>query len=353
MATDFVRDLNPKPLYFAGLNIELPDYLQDYTIPTEDEIVKLSSAAFADKKLKLHPIHTKEAALMSAIYLQGTGLGDSPQMHHVKQAAAIFGVSEDLETIITQMENALEKSASSNNVAIESYGDTHAILVETEEGGLTACYPMRNEVQLQKSAQNLYEDFMHGRIVSDWAHKAAVNLVKKAHELGMERSDLPERVWVLGTERLPDFDVAEKMASMRDYDGSDKEAQTLYQDIVKAAREDQDNLEEYIRLWEDLDRTQGISYRDTFTPQEAIYTGPALSDLEKMSSQVVFVKDVMVPQDVFSKLASASIESTFRSEIADVITSAVTLAKEEPALASQYIAALDEENQDLLLEILV
>lgn len=348
MAKDFVRDANPKPLYLAGLNVELPDYLQNYNMPTEEDMQKLASAAFADKKLKLHPIHTKEAAVLSGIYLHGVGLGDSQQMQYVKQAAAIFGVSEDLHKILDAMSAAIEKKAAT--VATE---EEYAMLVEREDNSITALYPINNEVQVCKAAQDLYNDFVGGKFPADWAHTAAVNIVKKATELGIARNDMPERMWVLGTERLPDFDVAIKMAKCRDYDGVGSEATELYQEIVKAAAEDQDNLDNYLKLWADLDMANGVSYKETFTPQEAFFSGPALRDLEKAASEVVIVKSVMVPLADFVKLSSETIRNSFRAEIAEVVESAVKLAKENTALATQYINELDEENQQLVLELLL
>lgn len=348
MAKDFVRDANPKALYLAGLHIDLPDYLKDYEMPSDKEMQKLASAAFADQRLKLHPIHTKEAAVLSGIYLQGSGLGESAQMQHVKQAAEIFGVSEDLNKILTQMSSVLEKSASASAPEKE-----YAMLVEKEDESITALYPISNEVQVCKSAQDLYNDFVHGKFPSDWAHSAAVAIVKKASELQIDRNDIPERIWVLGTERLPDFDVAIKMAKCRDYDGADSDSSELYQEIAKAAAADPENLDSYLKLWADLDMTQGIGYKETFTPQEAFYSGPALLELEKAASNVVIVRDVMVPKDQFTKLSSADIKANFREEIADVVDSAVKIAAEDPALATQYVGALDTENQEILIELLL
>lgn len=349
MAKDFVRDANPKALYLAGLHIELPDYLKDYEMPSEEAMQKLAAAAFADQRLKLHPIHTKEAAVLSGIYLQGSGLGETEQMQHVKQAAEIFGVSEDLNKILLQMDSVLEKKAAENSPAEKEY----AMLVEGEGESITALYPINNEVQVCKSAQALYNDFMGGKFPADWAHTAAVTLVKKANELGIERNDLPERIWVLGTERLPNFEVAVKMAKCRDYDGADSESSELYQEIVKAAAADPDKLEDYLKLWADLDMAQGIGYKETFTPQEAFYSGAALSDLEKAASNVVIVKDVMVPKQQFAKLSTDTVQASFREEIADVVQSIVKLASEDPALATQYVGVLDAENQDILIELLL
>ncbi len=349
MAKDFVRDANPKALYLAGLHIDLPDYLKEYEMPSEEAMQKLAAAAFADQRLKLHPIHTKEAAVLSGIYLQGSGLGASEQMQHVKQAAEIFGVSEDLNKILEQMSSVLEKKASETEVAEKEY----AMLVEGENETITALYPINNEVQVCKSAQSLYNDFIAGKFPADWAHNAAVALVKKANVLGVERNDLPERIWVLGTERMPDFDTAIKMAKYRDYDGADSESSELYQEIAKSAAADPENLEDYLKLWADLDMAQGIGYKETFTPQEAFYSGPALSELEKAASAVVIVKDVMVPKHQFSKLSASDVQTSFREEIADVVHSIVKLAAEDPALATQYASVLDADNQDILIELLL
>src|SRR5690606_15976764 len=119
----------------------------------------------------------------------------------------------------------------------------YAMLVEDDESRTIALYPINNDVQVCKSAQTLHDDFISGKLPADWAHSAALRIVKKANDLQIARNDIPERIWVLGTERLPDFEVAMKMARCRDYDGVGEEAGTLYQDLVKAASEDRDNLD--------------------------------------------------------------------------------------------------------------
>jgi hypothetical protein len=365
MAKDFVSDSNPLPLYRAGLTLDLPDYLKDFAMPTVDDMQKLASSAFADRHGRLHPIYNKESVLLSGIYLAGTGRLDSPVMDHVKQAAEIFGVSEDLrrivEAIADQESPSQTKVASSDNERPtgDGYSETsYAMLVEGEDSVTRGYYPIRNEVQLTKSARAFYDDFVTGKFPADWAHQAAITIVKKANELGLQREELPERVWVLGTERLPDFDTAEKMAKCRSYDGVADEGVDLYVELAKSARAaydmgEEDALGEYLKLWSDLDTAHGVTYKNTYTPQEAFFTGPSLDALRKAATEYVAVATVLVPAGCFRKQSAATISSHFRSEIAEVIDSAIKLAAAgDCPTASRYIEALDEGNQKELLKLL-
>lgn len=346
---DFARDANPQSLYLAAMHTNFPKYAKEYTIPNKEEIEKISAFGFADPVNRLHPIHCKEAAFISGVYLHGQGKDHTPEMIMVKRAASIFGVADDLENVISEMDAFEAKSAAAKVVPMD---DEYAMTVNVD-GATENFYPLNNEVQTQKSAQEFYNDFMENKFPADWAHVVAKNIVKKAKEQDLPFESLPERVVTLGTERLVNFDTAEKLAAMRKYDGADENAVKIYEDIAKAASSDRDNLDEYLKLWADMDMSQGISYADTFTPQEAFFTGVSIDDLEKMASNVVLIDGVMVPVEDFTKLSEENIRHNFRDEIADVIDSSVKLASTDAPMASKYVDLLDVDNKQLLLQLLI
>lgn len=349
MQKDFVRDANPKPLYKVGSLKSIPEYVQDYTIPTPESLENLSSAAFADKENKLHPIHEKAATILSAVYLHGTGKAVSKEMDNVKAAASIFGVSKDLEQILADLGAETEKSASTVSAPQTNY----AITVEFEEGKQACYYPISNEVQVRDSAVALNNHLLTGKIPSDWVHTSAVNIVKAAQTFNVSANDIPSRIRSIGTERMVDLDHAKEAAALRQYDGVDSEGVKLYEDLVKAAEEDPDSVEECIKLWSDLDMSHGIKYANTFTPEEAFYAGERLDRIEKLAGETVIIKDVMVPLNSFTSLNDETVKTFFRKEAAQTISEALTLAAVNPADATKKIAALDEENQTELLKLLI
>jgi len=349
MQKDFVRDANPKPLYKVGSLKSIPEYVRDYTIPTPESLENLSSAAFADKENKLHPIHEKAATILSAVYLHGTGKAVSKEMDNVKAAAAIFGTSKDLEQILADLTQETEKSAS----AVEVPQTAYAITVEFEEGKQASYYPISNEVQVRDSAVALNNHLLTGKIPSDWVYTSAVNIVKAANAFNMSTHDIPSRIRRIGIERLVDIEHAKEAAALRQYDGVDAEGVKLYEDLVKVAEEDPDNIPECIKLWSDLDMSHGVKYANTFTPEEAFYAGERLDRLEKLAGETVIVKDVMVPLNSFIRLDETTVKTFFRKEAALTISEALTLAAVNPADATQTIAALDEENQTELLKLLI
>ena len=350
MQKDFVRDANPKPLYKAGSLASLPQYVKDYTLPSEEDVEKLASAAFADKQNRLHPIHTKEATILSGIYLEGVGLGNSKAMGNVKAAASVFGVLEDLESVLKDLSSSIEKSANdkSNNIGNEVY----AITIEFDSEKTASFYPIGNDVQIRASAVALNNSLLEGKIPSDWAHTAAVSIVKAAKKAGLHDNDMPARIRRMGIERLVDFDHAKEAATLRQYDGVPTECVELYSDIVKAAEENPESVQECIKLWSDLDMTHNVKYASTFTPEEAFYAGERLDRLEKMATEVVLIQDVMVPVKEFASLADTRVNNNFRKEAAQTIREAIKLASVNVADATCKLASLDEENQSELLKLL-
>lgn len=348
MQNDFVRDANPKPLYKAGNLKSIPDYIQDYALPMPEYLDGLASAAFADPTNRLHPIHEKAATILSGIYLHGTGKGSSKEMDNVKAAASVFGVEEDLDKVIAEFGETFNKQASESAPNIK-----YAMIVELEGGKQSNFYPISSEVQVRDSAVSLHNSLMNGTIPSDWAHHAAVKIVKSAKTLGINSNDIPARITQLGTERLVDIDHAKMAADLRRYDGVEEDGVHVYADIVKMAEEDPASVEECIKLWADLDMTHGIKYAKTFTPEEAFYAGELVDNIEKMASEVVLIKEIMVPSATFSRLSPELINSYFRKEAAQTIQEAVKLASENPADATCKLEGLDEENQTELLKLLI
>ena len=351
MQKDFVRDANPKPLYKAGNLGCIPSYVTDYAIPSVESLDGLTKAAFADPDNFLHPIHEKAATILSGVYLNETGKKDSAEMKRVKSAASVFGVLGDLEKILSELDSETEKSASA--VVTPSTSNAYALTVEFEDNKKSQCYPIANDVQIRKSASVLQDDLLTGRIPSDWAYAAAVNLVKSAQEHNLSNDELPRRIRLLGIERLVDIEHAKEAASLRQYDGVDEDGVKLYEEVVKMASEDPSTIEDCIKLWADLDISHGIKYAKTFTPEEAFYAGERLDSLQKMASETVIIKDVLVPVAEFTKLSQELITANFRKEAAATIFSAVTLAAANPADATTKLASLDDENQSEVLRLLI
>ena len=350
MQKDFVSDANPKPLYKAGLANSLPQYVKDYTLPTQDEMCKFSSVAFADKHNRLHPINSKAATFLSGIYLHGTGKYNSAEMESVKQAASFYGIEEDLEAVIQELDSTNKKQASAN--ASSTSKEDYAMRVEFEDEKTANFYPIGNEVQIRDSAVALNNHLMTGKIPSDWAYNAAVNIVKAAKEAGLRDIDLPNRVLNIGTPRLVDFEHAKLAAELRRYDLPSEDCVSLYLDVVKTAEENPEHVEDCIKLWSDLDMTHGIKYVKTFTPEEAFYAGERLDVIEKMASEVVVLRDVMIPADVVKNMEADKILTNFRKEASQTIQEAIKLAGVNPAEATKKLSELDEENQSELLSLL-
>lgn len=350
---DFIKDQNPTALYEVGIKAgeALPDYVKEAAMLQEEDVANLADSAFADRVNRLHPIHTKEATYMSAVYLAGAGLTSSEEFATVKRAAEFYGIDKDVEDAIALLEPT-RKEASEAFVSTEKF----ALSFNMEEEDTWSAYPINSELEVTKAATEVVKDWVDEHIPTDWLRHAAINIVKRANELNISRNEIPDKIWNLGAERLVDFDNAESVAASRCLAGvADTSA---YLDAVKQAAAGSISVEQAVDQWMLLDAQNSVSHKRYTSPQEAFYSGASIADIEKLASSNVCISDVLVPVPVFSKLASTNMNAVlmaFRPEVASTI---INIAKEldsaeKVASASARVSKLNETQRKELLNVLM
>lgn len=344
---DFTKDQNPTALYEVGIKAgdSLPDYVKEASILQEEDLASLHDCAFADSTNRLHPIHTKSATYMSAVYLAGEGKLDSKEFAAVKEAAALFDIEQDIDAAIALLPQS-EKSA--HELATEKY----ALSFEIEEQDTWKAYAINNEVEVTKAATDAVRDWNDDHIPTDWFFHAARNIVKRASELNMARNDIPEKVWRFGEERLVDFDNVEYAIGERSRAGVEDVAE--YAQALKQASDGAITVEQAVDTWMGLDAANNVSHKRVTSPHEAFFSGAKVAYLQDLSEKNIFISDVMVPAVEFNKLASDNykvVRMAFRKEAADNIIN--VLSEKDTAKTSAKIANLESNQQKQLLSLLL
>lgn len=347
MTMDFIKDQNPTALYEVGIKAgeALPEYVKQASVLQEDDVASLHDCAFADQVNRLHPIHTKAATYMSAVYLAGAGKLESKEFQAVKEAAALFDIEKDIEEAIALLPQT-EKSA--HELATEKY----ALSFQIEEEDTWKAYPINNSVEVVKAATEAVRDWNDGHIPTDWFFHACQNIVKAAHALNIDANDLPDRVWRLGEERVVDFENVGYAIGERKSAGLGDVSE--YEVALKQAAEGKISVEQAIDTWMGLDAANNVSHKRVTSPQEAFYSGAKVAYLKELSEKNVFIADVMVPAAELTKLASNDykvIKMAFRKEAAEKIIG--ILSEADAAQTTAKLASLESNQQKQLLNLLL
>ena len=347
---DFIKDQNPTALYEVGIRAgeALPKYVKEASMLQEEDVANLADSAFADRHNRLHPIHTKEAAFMSAVYLAGNGDTDSEVFLTVKRAAEFYGIEKDIDEAIALLSDEVKSAAA--EVPTEKF----ALSFNIEDQSTWEAYPINSQVEVVKAATEVVRDWVDEHIPTDWLHHAAINIVKRANELNIHRNDIPEKIWEMGSERLVDLDNALAFAQTRKQAGvTDVSA---YELAVKQAASGEITAEQAVDQWMMLDAENGVSHRRVISPQEAFYSGVLVSDTEKLAAENIFISDILIPTVEFKKLAannSMAVRMSFRKEVADKIASVleglrVGDAKSASEASAAFASLSDVQRKELL-----
>jgi hypothetical protein len=354
---DFITDHNPSSLYsvFNTLDTEeIPEYVKQANQMNEEDVAGLRSIAFADILNREFPIHTKEATWLSAAYAKGLD-GIRPKVYErIKAAAKKHGISEDLDYMESKMDETV-KSASQSGPKKKLHED-FALTIDFEgDVGVKSYYPIKNAAQTVDSSMRLMRDEKDGRIPIEIVKSAAVEIVKAAKVQGVFDDQLPQRVWSLGAERVPDFDKAAQVAEQRRWVSDiSEEAINLYKEVVKSASEDSvDNIDRWVECWNHLDKLHNVKYSSVIIdPYQAFFSGEKVDNLKRASEENIILQDVLVPVGVFTNLPKETIEKHFNKYAAETIIELQKKASENTEEANKGFGAFTETQTRTLLKLL-
>jgi len=369
MDKDFVRDNNPTAIYYADTQVGLPEYVKQATVITPEDLDRLHISAFADQAHRLHPVHNKAAALLSAIYLAGNGRTDDKVWERTKQACAFHQIEKDLEAIVSVFNHT--KSATEEPQTQEKW----AVQIQWNETEVGSYYPLNNAEEVKEAAVNIDQDFAEDRMPIDLFRTGAINIMKAAHENEVPLSSIPWTVQQAGELRYPNPGYAETLLYTRKLAGVSEEGLEIYKQCASLAAEagTDEATKQAADLWLLLDEQHGIDYRKQAngmlipSPYDCFYTGMRHQDLEKIANTHVVLHGVMIPAEEFvaavydqdGQSVKQAVQRMFSDEantaIASVLDGVGHLMREKYAATdySNSLADLPVWQQKRLLEIVL
>lgn len=345
---DHVGDQNPVYLFKAAEHVALPDYVTQAPTLTPDDVRGLPSFSFADRAGRLFPIHTKEATVMSAMCFYGRQYSSREIEAALEKAAHTHGVADLLEQFRTIF-RPLEKKAHAP--------EPRYALAYDDGTGTRYFYPITGETELLESARRLTKAAGQERIPLKFVRAAAREMCKRASELGQQPERiLPAEVVSLGEDRIVDFNMAKRAVALRrEFAGLPDEALQLYDATIDSAKEayaQGEDLQDFVDVIEMLDDAHSVKYSHLIQdPYQVFYAGPKVEDVVKFANQVVFVGDVAVPAEVMARTVPQAIEDWFDGDTAAAVKKARDMATKSPAAATQALAGIGRENEQMLLRL--
>lgn len=344
---DYTSNNNPTAVLEAIDHLvdqgKLPEFVENATVPTPDELETLSKTAFADTKNRLYPIYNKETIFFSIADYHGSYKCDGDVYTRIKSAAASVGLSD----VNDMLEEYFEKIDHSEP---EPTFRKYAFHFDDKD-----YYPINNAEEIERSAVGLMN--MRNKLPSVTAHQIAQGIVKAAGEHNVTEF-LPEIVVKMGERRAFDMDYLSYQIGLRKNACDNQESVEIYDDILKSASE-LDNHEELIVTLEEFDRSTLPEYvlnnNLVKSAYEAFHGGHLEENLDAIASEHVYFneEDVLVPKSAFKKVASTVLDERFAKNVAEQAKEVVKMASEDAFEATALVNGMEKWARKEFLKILV
>ncbi len=345
--TDFTTD---EALAFLALIKEasvLPSWLAG--APSPSDLEHLPSSAFADTAGRLMPIHSKDAAYLSAVSAFAYGTEEGPWTGRLKTACHAYGIVDEVKAA----HGALAKKDATENPPSEVQKVACALeLIGSPGEKPTGYYPMHCNHAVERSMDKLAEDIREKRLPEAYFAEAAEKLVKAAGEFSIPEKQIPHRVRELGEVRLPSPSYLEEQISYRQKQaGLPDEAANIYREAAANVIEKAASIADAAHLWELADMKFGIKVAGAVVaPVKAFKSGRTQASVEKEARSVCLISDIVVPYHNLLSIAPVVIAARFEKEAAAAILQAQSA--KDGIVASEKLASVSPEDQIQLLELL-
>lgn len=336
---DYTTDNNPRPLHQAALDgIEFPKYASEGNWPSAEDVQGLADAAFADPQRRLHPVHTKAATFVSAVYCRHMLTPPSPEIiENLKKAASVHGIEDDVLPIIAELNH---KQAAETQAP-----DNYAL----QDGKEHAFYPIGTIYDVENSGIGILNDMRNKRLPIKYARQACLKLVQRADQLKFARTLLPNEVLQLGTETLAHVSALDTQAAWRArHTGVD-----LYKEAVNMFRSNP--TEEYrqagAEAWEQLDAICGVKCSSLIpTVATCWFSGTDLVAVKAAAQHMVWFGKDMVPAGVLSTVPPDVYQSWYGAEDQEKIAAVFEAASSDGLRASDLLDAMSVNDRAVLAD---
>jgi hypothetical protein len=245
LSFDQSTDYSSKELYSLLRGRELPEYVKTAEVDDYDSVQTLPKEAFADENRRIYPLNTPARTYVSNAYFTSKRAAieevygekyASALEEKIKEAADVFGISEDL----VSFSQSYEKQAS------EDY-ETRYMGTFTIGEAPIELYPVKTAADLEKTAAHFTENIHNYPF--EWRREISQNIVKAAGELGLD--EVPDKVLKYAGYFYPDFAGLEKEIWRR----STKLKEAAHREMYEKLQADVENIgsvEEVMKLAETL-----------------------------------------------------------------------------------------------------
>lgn len=300
---------------------DYPTYVADgwdeaFTRPKEKR-------AFASPDSQEYPTHSPAAVWLGAAYAAaapGYNIAvPEGTLEGLRKAAAIHGISQDVEAVIRIQTEAVAASTKS-----ASTGEIYAL-----SDGSVQFYPLGSAYAVSESAAGLAADFEQHRIPSKQARQAAQAIVKAASAYPAQAALIPDVVRKLGTPVALELDLIRKMATARDR----AFATDLYSLSLEGLKEAhvKEGLDDLADIWRELDEFHGFKGATVTCPaiEDVFFAGTSIESLDKMAAAVIFINDLPMATTVFTSVPKDAVDGWFpdqekRAKVQEFLTAAET-----------------------------
>lgn len=182
------------------LNGDLPTYVRGYTPVTEKVASSFEDSEFADSRNRWFPVTDKPSVWTSAAYFSYNSdilpykqAEFSYVENKIKQAAQIFGISEDVEKAMT----IISTNESTEKKAEEIFG-----LCMEVDGNSVSEFPMYDAEGVKKASEHF--KIYRYKYPADWRNSIAHNIMSKAAEYDVSEEELDPSVLKEAGYGIPD-----------------------------------------------------------------------------------------------------------------------------------------------------
>jgi hypothetical protein len=326
---DFVEDNNPTAINHVVDNVGMPDYVKSAAHVEDSDY---GDNAFAAPSRSL-PVHTKAATWLSAAWLGGNThripYDYATAKANIKQAAAAWGIEQDIDTIFQLHESTTKEASDEPAVSPE-----HALTVDfagENNLGVQSYYSIKTASEVVDASIQSTREYAKGRLPIEFMRVASKAIVKKAAELNVRPEELTKNTNRLGSQGIPSFDNALKVAALREtWGGVPAEAMSSYEEIILGAKhayekaasvEEADAVvEKWAALWVEHDANNGVTYSSTVAdPYSALFSGEKAEDVEKKASTMFVLRDVVIPMDELRVIDDIVVEQNLTKEASTAV----------------------------------
>lgn len=309
----------------------------------EQDASALPDTSFADCHNRLFPLHTKEAAWLSAVssFVYGTEAG--PWADRLKAACHAYGIVDEVKRAIDVLRpTAAEKQASVPVVP-------HALALNTPSGE-SHFYPIANHWQIAESSLKMAKDLEDKRFPVAWMRLAARTLCKAAAVAQVEPGRIHPDINRLGEERLPCPASIREAIQKRAALGVPEGAVALYEKAAADFLAGEMDGEQAELFWEMADHHFDILDK-TASIDSGFNSGIPQTVFEKEARQVLHLTGEWIPFAALETLPPTLVAGSMNKAAAHCVLQAMACG--DGREASKKIASLGPLDQSLLAKLIL